>query len=178
MAGAALASVLPKEMPMTSPIKLYRQAFGLAARLLPLSLLLLVARWAIAAVFFQSGRTKVEGLLTITDGTYELFRTDYALPFVQPVVAAHIATYSEHLFPILLFLGLCTRPAALALLGMTTVIEIFVYPDAWPTHLSWAGLLLPLIAYGGGNWSLDRLIGIERAAPGRGDAMEMVVPPR
>ncbi len=68
--------------------------------------------------------------------------------------------------PILLTLGLFTRPAALALLGMTAVIEIFVYPDAWPTHLSWAGLLLPLIAYGGGAWSLDRLLGIER--PGAG----------
>ena len=55
-------------------------------------------------------------------------------------------------------LGVATRPAALALLGMTATIQIFVYPDAWPTHLSWAGLLLPLIAKGGGAWSLDRLI--------------------
>lgn len=66
------------------------------------------------------------------------------------------------MFPILLVLGLFTRPAAMALLIMTSVIEIFVYPDAWPTHLSWAGLLLPLIALGGGNWSLDRLLGLER----------------
>jgi putative oxidoreductase len=112
----------------------------------------------------MSGRTKVDGVLHITDATYELFRTDYALPFMDPVVAAHVATYSEHLFPILLTLGLFTRPSALALLGMTSVIEIFVYPDAWPTHLSWAGLLLPLIAMGGGNWSLDRLL---RVAPSR-----------
>ena len=70
----------------------------------------------------------------------------------------------EHLFPILLMLGLFTRPAALALLGMTLVIEIFVYPEAWPTHLSWAGLLLPLIAQGAGAWSLDRLFRIEVAA--------------
>jgi putative oxidoreductase len=74
------------------------------------------------------------------------------------VGAARAATYSEHLFPILLVLGLFTRVAALALLGMTLVIEIFVYPEAWPTHLSWAGLLLPLIAYGAGNWSLDRML--------------------
>ena len=118
-------------------------------------------------MFFQSGRTKVEGLLTITDATYQLFRTDYALPFMNPVVAAHVAAYSEHLFPILLVLGLLTRPAALALLGMTSVIEIFVYPDAWPTHLSWAGLLLPLIALGAGPLSLDRLLRIERASPPR-----------
>ena len=146
---------------MTAFLILYRRASGAAARILPEALLLLVARCGIAAIFFLSGRTKVEGVLTITDSTYELFRTDYALPFVKPEVAAHVATYSEHVFPILLVLGLFTRPAALALLGMTSVIEIFVYPDAWPTHLSWAGLLLPLIARGGGAWSIDRLIGIE-----------------
>ena len=151
---------------MTAFLILYRRASGAAARILPEALLLLVARCGIAAIFFQSGRTKVEGVLTITDSTYELFRTDYALPFVKPEIAAHVATYSEHVFPILLVLGLFTRPAALALLGMTSVIEIFVYPDAWPTHLSWAGLLLPLIARGGGAWSIDRLIGIEaRPAP-------------
>jgi putative oxidoreductase len=146
---------------MSSPLALYRRAGALAGRLLPKDLLLLVARLGIAAVFFLSGRTKVDGLLTITDATYELFRTDYALPLVPPEIAAHAATYSEHLFPILLVLGLFTRPAALALLGMTTVIELFVYADAWPTHLSWAGLLLPLVGRGGGRWSLDHVLGIE-----------------
>jgi len=131
-------------------------------RAMPDAALLLVARLGIAAVFFLSGRTKVEGLLTITEGTYELFRTDYALPLVPPEIAAQAATYSEHFFPILLVLGLFTRPAALALFGMTAVIETFVYPDAWPTHLSWAGLLLPLIARGGGVWSLDTLLKIDR----------------
>lgn len=128
------------------------------SRVLPDSALLLVARFGIAAVFFQSGRTKVEGLLTIKDSTYDLFASEYALPLIPSNVAAHIATYAEHLFPILLVLGLFTRASALALLAMTTVIEIFVYPDAWPTHLSWAGLLLPLVARGGGGWSLDRLL--------------------
>jgi putative oxidoreductase len=146
---------------VTSLLTVYRRAGEAAARALPRSLLLLVARLGIAAVFFMSGRTKVEGLLTLTDSTYELFRTEYALPFADPVLAAHMATYSEHLFPILLALGLFTRPAALALFGMTCVIEIFVYPDAWPTHLSWAGLLLPLIALGGGKWSLDRALKLE-----------------
>jgi putative oxidoreductase len=129
-----------------------------AARLLPQSLLLLIQRLGIAAVFFMSGRTKVDGLLTVNDSAFELFRTDYALPFIKPEIAAYAATYSEHLFPLLLVLGLFTRFAALALLIMTSVIEIFVYPDAWPTHLSWAGLLLPLIALGGGKLSLDRLV--------------------
>jgi putative oxidoreductase len=151
-------------MIISSLVSLYRSAGQRAARLLPPALLLLVARFGIAAVFFQSGRTKVEGLLTITDSTYELFRADYALPFMNPVIAAHVSTYSEHLFPVLLVLGLLTRPAALALLGMTSVIEIFVYPDAWPTHLSWAGLLLPLIAMGAGPLSLDRLLRIEPAS--------------
>lgn len=126
--------------------------------LFPEALLLLVARLGIAAVFFQSGRTKVEGLLTIKPSTYDLFATEYALPLIPSDWAARLATGAEHLFPMLLVLGLFTRASALALLGMTTVIEIFVYPDAWPTHLSWAGLLLPLVVRGGGKWSLDQLI--------------------
>lgn len=143
---------------MTALASVYNRLAELAGRLLPETVLLLVARLGIAAVFFQSGRTKVEGWLTITDSTYYLFETDYKLPLVPPHLAAHMATYSEHLFPILLFLGLGTRFAALGLLGMTTVIEVFVYPDAWPTHLSWAAILLPLIAKGGGALSLDRLL--------------------
>lgn len=122
------------------------------------SVLCLVARLGIASIFFLSGRTKVEGFLTITPSTYELFQSDYALPLVSPWLAAHLATYAEHLFPLLLVLGLFTRLSALALLGMTLVIEIFVYPDAWPVHLSWAGLLLLLVARGAGAISLDRLL--------------------
>src|SRR4051812_35176105 len=129
-----------------------------AERLFPLSLLLLIQRLGVAAVFFMSGRTKVDGLLTVNDTAFELFRSDYTLPFVKPEIAAYAATYSEHLFPLLLVFGLFTRFAALSLLVMTSIIEIFVYPDAWPTHLSWAGLLLPLIALGGGKLSLDRLL--------------------
>ena len=126
--------------------------------ILPLSLLLLVQRLGIAAVFFLSGRTKVDGLLTVNDSAFELFRYEYALPLVPPEAAAYAATYSEHLFPLLLALGLLTRFSAMALLVMTLVIQLFVYPDAWPTHLSWAGLLLPLIAFGGGRVSIDRLV--------------------
>lgn len=125
-------------------------------RLLPPALLLLVARLGIAAVFFLSGRTKVSGFLSLKPSTYALFHSEYALPLIPSDWAAHLATYAEHLFPLLLVLGLLTRPAAAALLGMTLVIEVFVYPEAWPTHLTWAGLLLPLLAHGGGAWSLDR----------------------
>ena len=125
------------------------------------SLLVLVARLAIAAIFLMSGRTKVSGFLTVTPSTYELFRTEYSLPLITPELAAHLATYSEHFFPLLLVLGLFSRLSALALLGMTLVIQVFVYPDAWPTHLSWAGLLLLIAARGGGAVSLDRPLGIK-----------------
>jgi putative oxidoreductase len=133
-------------------------------RLLPDALLLLIARVSIASVFFLSGRTKVEGLMSLKRTTFVLFREEYALPLINPDHAAYLAAYAEHLFPILLVLGLLTRPAAFALLGMTAVIEIFVYPQAWSTHLSWAGLLLPLLAHGGGRWSLDYLLNRHRPA--------------
>ena len=124
------------------------------------STLALVNRIAIASIFFYSGRTKVEGWLTINDSAYALFQDEYKLPFIPADIAAHLAAYAEHLFPILLVLGLFTRVSALALLGMVAVIQIFVYPDAWPTHLSWAGLLLYLIARGPGRLALDRFLKI------------------
>jgi putative oxidoreductase len=138
----------------------YERLTDLARRLLPMSALLLVQRLGIAAVFFQSGRTKVEGIFTIPQTTIDLFQQEYALPLLSPQLAAYLAAGAEHLFPVLLVLGLFTRLSAAALLGMTLVIQIFVYPDAWPTHLSWAGLMLPVIALGGGRASLDRLLKI------------------
>jgi putative oxidoreductase len=136
----------------------FDQFADLAQRALPMSLLLLVQRCGIAAIFFLSGRTKVTGWFTISDDAFELFRSEYKIPLVPPEIATYAATFSEHFFPILLVLGLFTRYAALALLGMTTVIEIFVYPDAWPTHLSWAAPLLLLAARGGGRFSVDRAL--------------------
>ena len=148
--------------PVAQAVRLspYERLTDLARRLLPMSALLLVQRLGIAAVFFQSGRTKVEGIFTIPQTTIDLFQQEYALPLLSPQLAAYLAAGAEHLFPVLLVLGLFTRLSAAALLGMTLVIQIFVYPDAWPTHLSWAGLMLPLIALGGGRWSLDRLLRI------------------
>ena len=121
------------------------------------AVLSLTARVAVAAIFFLSGRTKVDGFLNVNDSAYTLFRDDYKVPLLPPEFAAHMAAYAEHLFPILLVLGLFTRFSALALLGMTAVIQIFVYPGAWPTHLSWAALLLYLVGRGGGPLSLDHL---------------------
>jgi putative oxidoreductase len=143
---------------MTMLIARYERFVGRATALIPDALLLLVARLGIAAIFFMSGRTKVDGLIHITDGTYELFRSEYALPLIPADIAAVAATWSEHVFSILLVLGLFTRFSALALFMMTLTIEIFVYPDAWPTHLSWVAIQLPLIFRGGGTWSLDNLL--------------------
>lgn len=119
--------------------------------------LALIDRIAVAAIFWQSGRTKVDGGFHISDSAYELFRTEYRLPLLPPELAAQMAATAEHVLPVLLVLGLITRLPAFGLLGMTLVIQLFVYPSAWPTHLSWAGLLLYLLVQGGGRWSLDGL---------------------
>jgi putative oxidoreductase len=131
-----------------------------AAATISHDLLALAARISVAAIFFLSGRTKVDGFLTVNDTAYTLFREDYKVPLLPPELAAHLAAYAEHLFPLLLVIGLFTRLSAVALLGMTTVIQVFVYPDAWPTHLSWAALMLYLIGRGAGSLSLDRALRI------------------
>jgi len=126
---------------------------------------LLVARVALAGIFWRSGRTKVvEGTwLEISDTTYFLFETEYAgvpLPFE---FAAKMATYAEHALPILLVLGLATRFSALSLLIMTLMIQFFVYPDAWwSVHIIWSAIALLLISRGAGLFSLDAIIGKAR----------------
>ncbi len=118
-------------------------------------LLALGARLSMAGVFLMSGRTKVEGWMTVSDNALSLFEEEYKLPLLPSDVAAHLAAYAEHLFPLMLLLGLATRLSAAALLGMTLVIQVFVYPSAWATHLSWATLLLYLVGRGPGALSLD-----------------------
>ncbi len=122
-----------------------QDAIALAARVFP------------AVIFWQSGQTKLEGW-RISENAIVLFREEYHLPLLDPVLAAHLATLGEHLFPLLLIFGLASRFAALALLGMTAVIQIFVYPDAWPTHGVWAVALLLVAARGPGHLSLDHLL--------------------
>lgn len=124
----------------------------------PLALLM---RAGIAAPFFLSGRTKVEGLLTLTPSTEYLFAEEYRVPLLPPETAAYLTTYAEHLLPVLLILGFLTRPAAVGLLLMTLVIQIFVVPTGWPTHLLWAGPLVYLIARGPGVVSLDRALHLD-----------------
>lgn len=138
---------------------------------IPYGLVAFLARFSIAAVFWKSGQTKVEGLaIDLVAGTFELgrprlaastvplFAEEYRVPLLSPELAAHAAAFSEHVFPVLLLLGLATRFSALALLGMTLVIQLFVYPEAYPTHGTWAACLLLLIARGPGAFSIDRLI--------------------
>jgi len=121
-------------------------------------LIALAARVFPAAVFWQSGQTKVAGF-HLKPSAIALFQNEYQLPLIDPVIAAHISAFSEHFFPILLVIGLATRFSALALLLMTAVIEIFVYPGAWPTHGVWATCFLVVISRGPGWLSLDHLIG-------------------
>ena len=124
---------------------------------IPHDAIALLSRLSIAAVFWQSGETKVDGW-HVTDNAVYLFETEYKLPFVDPWLAAHLSAFAEHFFPLLLVVGLASRFSALALLGMTVVIEIFVYPDAWPTHGTWAVCFLVIIAGGPGRLSVDHLI--------------------
>jgi putative oxidoreductase len=138
----------------------------LASRIPP-DFVALMLRIFPALVFWQSGRTKVEGF-SIKDSTWFLFEQEYALPLIPPNWAAVLATTAEHLLPVLMILGLMTRLSALGLLAMTAVIQIFVYPDAWATHGLWASALLALIASGPGRWSLDHLL---RLDPATRDAM-------
>lgn len=131
--------------------------------LIPQDLVALAARIFPAVVFWQSARTKVEGL-SIKDSTFFLFEHVYALPLIPPGPAAVLATLAEHVLPVLLILGLMSRVAALGLLVMTAVIQIFVFPGAWVTHGLWAVALLVVLAQGPGRLSLDHLLRLDRGA--------------
>jgi putative oxidoreductase len=124
----------------------------------PESIMLLFVRVVLAGIFWRSGQTKViEGSwFQLNDTTVELFRTEYAGVPLPAEFAANAANFAEHLFPALLLLGLFTRLSALALLVMTMIIQIFVYPEAWwPVHSLWVALALVLLVRGGGLFALD-----------------------
>ena len=132
------------------------QVIGIAERI-PAWILGLVIRVGIADLFWRSGQTKVSGW-RVTETTVQLFREEYRVPLLPPEIAADLAALQEHLFSFLLVIGLASRLSALGLLGMTAVIQIFVYPLNWPDHLLWSGCLLYVIARGPGEVSLDALI--------------------
>ena len=125
------------------------------------SAVLLLVRVSLSGIFWRSARTKVEegSWLTISDTTYFLFAEEYSGVPLPTELAAQLATASEHVFPILLVLGLLTRLSAFALLAMTMVIQIFVYPEAWwSVHALWSALALVLIVRGAGALSVDALL--------------------
>jgi len=116
--------------------------------------LALPLRFAVATVFWNSAMAKLANWET----TLSLFSDEYQLPLIPPEIAAYLATSVEISTPVLLVLGLLTRPAAFVLLCLTAVIEIFVYPQAWPTHIQWAAMLLVLLCRGPGALSIDHLL--------------------
>jgi len=144
---------------------------------IPASGISLLARVIMAAIFWTSGMTKiafnVEGITdfswsqiwnvitlnwTVSEGTYMLFEYEYNLPVIPFEWAAHMALTAELILPIALILGIFTRYAALAMLGMTLVIQILVYPNLWSVHALWAIALLSIMTQGGGRLSVDHFI--------------------
>ncbi|MDQ3269608.1 MAG: DoxX family protein, partial [Pseudomonadota bacterium] len=138
---------------------------------IPHSFVALLARLGIALTFWTSGQTKIEGLVldpiggsvslgwpNMSEMAFELFRSEYALPVIPPDWAAYMTAVAEHVLPLLLVLGLASRLSALGLLIMTLVIQIFVYPLAYPTHMLWAAVLLYIMARGPGAFSLDHML--------------------
>jgi len=147
-------------------VALYGRGVELAAARASESVALLLLRVALAGVFWRSGQTKVvEGsFLQIDPSQYDLFASEFSGLPLDPAIAVPLTTYSEHIFPMLLFFGLGTRISAGALLVMTLVIQIFVFPDAWwPVHSLWVAMAAILIVRGGGLFSFDAIVGKIRA---------------
>lgn len=152
------------------------KGFGRLFARIPDGLIALIGRFSIAAVFWSSGQTKIQWLALnfvsgefqlgwphLSDSAIALFRDEYKLPLISPEIAAPLAATAEHLFPFLILIGLGTRFSAFALLVMTLVIQVFVYPGAYPTHGTWAAVLLYLMAKGPGRLSVDHWLASRRA---------------
>ena len=137
-------------------LELMEKGRALAERI-PYGVIALASRIAVADIFWRSGRTKVNGL-SIREETFYLFREEYKVPLLPPDLAAYFSTIGEHVFPVLLVIGLASRLSALALFGMTLVIQLFVVPDGWPEHILWLSLLGLIVARGPGAISLDHLV--------------------
>ena len=137
------------------------------AHCIPEWFLALIIRIAIASVFWRSAQTKFSGweifgqnwkFWNVSESAVLLFEYEYSLPLLPPELAAYMATLGEFFLSLALVLGVMTRLSALGLLVMTTVIQIFVYPDAWNVHILWAALLLYLIRHGAGAASVDAIL--------------------
>jgi putative oxidoreductase len=141
-------------------VPLFKGLIGLADRI-PLSLVQLAARLSVAHVFWNSAQSK----LASWPVTQQLFAMEYHVPLLPPDVAAPLATATEVAGSVLLTVGLLSRGAALALLGVVAVIQLFVFPENWGEHALWASLLLLIVARGAGVLSLDWIV--KRYAGGR-----------
>lgn len=142
-------------------IRLFDRFRDVTARPLVADILLLFVRIALAAIFWRSGRTKIEEgtLFELSDTTFFLFRNEYSGVPLPPEIAAYAATAAEHVLPLLLLAGLASRFAAAGLVAMTLVIQLFVYPDAWwSVHASWIALGLVIVTQGPGRASFDHAI--------------------
>lgn len=177
--GAATKASTGRQPGLGTPAALPARVIALFSRI-PHSAIALLGRFSIAAVFWLSGQTKVEGFAIdlvgghvelgwprLSGSVVDLFRDEYRLPLLPPEVAAVMAATAEHVLPVLLLVGLGTRFAALGLLGMTAVIQALVYPGAYPTHGVWAAVLLWLVARGPGVVSIDHWIARRWFTPGR-----------
>ena len=179
-ARATAANAMAPSTPPNMAVQLYQRWLAPVMQQmnhLPYSPLALLARFSIAAVFWQSGQTKVQGFAInfisgtyqfgwprLADGVIDLFESEYKLPLLPPELGAILAAFGEHVFPLFILLGLATRLSALALLGMTAVIQLLVYPGAYPTHGVWASVLLLLMMQGPGKWSVDHWLTRKYAA--------------
>lgn len=121
----------------------------------PLSLVQLAGRLAIVGVFLRAGLQKLSGWET----TLALFSEEYKVPVLSPELAATIAAATEIGGSILILLGLATRLATLPFFGMILTIQLFVFPQAWPEHLTWVAILMLLLTRGAGAASLDHVLG-------------------
>ncbi|AFL50926.1 putative oxidoreductase [Sinorhizobium fredii] len=143
-----------------TPISLSRAIYRLHdtvvewATALPLSIVQLASRVAIAEVFWQSAQTK----LASWPVTLQLFAFEYRVPLLDPGLAALVATAAELSGAAMLALGLLARLASLMVLGVVATIQIFVYPDHWVEHLMWTSLLLLILSRGAGVFSVDHLV--------------------
>ncbi len=151
---------------MNRLVALYDRGVEIAASRIPESASLFLLRLALAGVFWRSGQSKVVAgsFLQISPSQYDLFASEFSGLPLDPVFAVPLTTYAEHFFPALLLFGLATRFSAGALLVMTLVIQIFVFPDAWwPVHSLWVAMAAILIVRGGGLFSFDTLVARVRA---------------
>jgi len=121
---------------------------------IPYSVLILFARAATFSVFIHSGLQK----LSDWNATLMLFRDEYKVPILPPEVAAYMSASMELGLSTLVLVGLLSRLSALGLLGMVSVIQLFVYPEAWPDHIQWLAFMIFIVCWGPGAFSLDAVI--------------------